>query len=154
MKNKYCFQYCQKLVVLSDDRRKVFLAKRYGETDYDGTWAFIGGKMETSDPSIIEGLRREKNEEVGNNFHLKIYPLATNNLLFKKQDGSSMVLPHYLAVHAGGEVKINREEYSEYGWFNPEELKTLEPKIENIPEMLAWALNLAKLTSAEEFIEI
>ena len=62
---QYNFQYCQKIVVLSKDRTKVLLCKRKGEADYDGIFSFIGGKMETTDISIIEGLKREKDEETG-----------------------------------------------------------------------------------------
>jgi len=41
----------------------VLLAKRAGEADYDGTWSFIGGKMETTDATLVAGMQREKNEE-------------------------------------------------------------------------------------------
>lgn len=41
------------------------MAKRKGKNDYDGTYSFVGGKMETSDNGILEGLKREKNEEIG-----------------------------------------------------------------------------------------
>ena len=52
------FQYIQKLVVLSSDRQSVLVAKRKGEADYDGTFSFIGGKMETTDESLIAGMKR------------------------------------------------------------------------------------------------
>ena len=85
---KYNFQYCQKIVVLSHDKNKVLLCKRKGEADYDGTFSFIGGKMETTDTSIIAGLKREKDEEVGSDFQIQIYPKFSHNLLFQKKDGS------------------------------------------------------------------
>ncbi len=61
---KYNFQYCQKIVVFRNNNTEVLLAKRKGENDYDGTFSFIGGKMETTDNNPVEGMRREKNEEV------------------------------------------------------------------------------------------
>jgi len=63
--DKYLFQYCQKIVVYSEDEASVLLCKRKGEADYDGDFSFIGGKMELSDKDFVAGLRREKNEEVG-----------------------------------------------------------------------------------------
>lgn len=53
------FQYCQKLVVLSQDLDKVLLARRKGEADYDGVFSFIGGKMEMTDESLLAGMKRE-----------------------------------------------------------------------------------------------
>lgn len=110
---KYNFLYCQKIVVLSKDETSVLLCKRKGETDYDGTFSFIGGKMETTDESIVEGIKREKDEEVGQNFRIMLYPKFSFNSLFRKKDGSSMILPHYLAIYVDGEINLN-EEYSEY----------------------------------------
>lgn len=50
----YNFQYCQKLIVISPEKDTVLLCKRKGEADYDGVFSFIGGKMETSDISIMD----------------------------------------------------------------------------------------------------
>ena len=65
MSSTLLFQYCQKLVVLSTDKQSVLLAQRKGEADYDGVFSFIGGKLETTDESLLAGMRREKNEEIG-----------------------------------------------------------------------------------------
>jgi NADH pyrophosphatase NudC (nudix superfamily) len=143
------FQYCQKIVVLSKDRNKVLLCKRKGEEDYNGLYSFIGGKMETSDESIIEGLRREKNEEVGEEFKVRIYPTFSTNLLFRKKDGNSMILPHYLAVYERGDIKLN-EEYSDYKWVRIDELNKFEPKIESIPKILEQILKLDRIITKEE----
>jgi hypothetical protein len=43
------FQYCQKIVVYSQDGQSVLLCKRKGEADFDSVFSFIGGKMERSD---------------------------------------------------------------------------------------------------------
>ena len=152
--SKYNFQYCQKLVVFSKDAKQILLAKRHGEADYDGTFSFIGGKMETSDESIIKGLQREKNEEVGPSVRLNVYPLATHNVLFKKKDGSSMILPHYLAFYADGEIKLNKAEYSQYQWVLVEDISAFEPKVENITEMVNWALALSKTIQQKDLVEI
>lgn len=150
---QYNFQYCQKIVVLSKDKTKVLLCKRKGEADYDGIFSFIGGKMETTDKSLIDGLQREKNEEVGKNFKIKIYPTFSFNLLFRKKAGNAMVLPHYLAVHLKGNIKLN-EEYSEYRWIPINELSKFEPKIPSIPETVKELLRLDAIVKSKEFLTL
>jgi 8-oxo-dGTP pyrophosphatase MutT (NUDIX family) len=140
------FQYCQKLVILSDDLKSVLLAKRKGEADYDGTYTFVGGKMETTDESLLAGLKREKDEEIGAGTVIKVLPDETRNLLFRKKDGNSMVIPHIAAIYVSGEIAVN-EEYSDYQWVPLSELQAFEPKIPNIPELTEWAVR--KLTNAD-----
>lgn len=84
-KEKYNFQYCQKIVIFSPDLKKVLLCKRKGENDYDGIYSFIGGKMESSDEDIVSAMEREKNEEIGEDFKVKLYHEFSNNLTFKKK---------------------------------------------------------------------
>ncbi len=141
----YNFQYCQKIVVYSQDMKSVLLCKRRNEADFDGVFSFIGGKMENTDESILEGLRREKNEEVGENCQIRIYTDFSTNIFFKKSDGSSMILPHYLAVFEQGTIHLS-EEYSEFQWVALSEINSFEPKIPSIPEILE------KLTSLKELI--
>lgn len=152
--SKYAFQYCQKIIVFSEDWSQVLLARRRGEADYDGTFSFIGGKMEATDKTIIEGVRREKNEEIGETARLKLYTGSTRNLLYRKADSSNMILPHYLAHYLGGEIKLNYREYSEYCWVSIPQLAEFEPKVENIPEMVDWALSLKICAKAEDLIDI
>jgi 8-oxo-dGTP pyrophosphatase MutT (NUDIX family) len=140
------FQYCQKLVILSADRQNVLLAKRKGETDYDGTYSFIGGKMETTDPDILAGMKREKDEEIGQAVKIKVLPDETYNLLFRKKDGNSMILPHIAGLYVAGEVRLSNE-YSDYKWVPIAGLETFEPKIENIPQLTRWAVQ--KLSAPE-----
>ena len=151
--DKYSFQYCQKIVILSKDKNKVFLCKRKGEADYDGIFSFIGGKMEITDLSIIKGLKREKDEEVGTDFKIMLYPKFSLNLLFIKKDGNSMIIPHYLAIYEGGDVNLN-EEYSEYQWVKIKDLNEFEPKISTIPEIVNEILRLDKIANKKEFILI
>lgn len=150
---EYNFQYCQKIIVLSKDKSSVLLCKRKGEADYNGVFSFIGGKMENTDLSIIEGLKREKDEEVGVEFQILLYPIFSLNLLFRKKDGNSMILPHYLAIYEKGDIKLN-EEYSEYKWIKIDKLNEFEPKIENIPETVNELLRLEKIAQEKEFILI
>lgn len=153
MQSNLLFQYCQKLIILSADKKSVLLAKRKGEADYDGTFSFIGGKMETTDADMVAGMKREKNEEIGNNAKVKILPYETYNIFFRKKDGNSMILPHIAGIFVSGEISIN-DEYSEYRWVPIAELDSFEPKIANIPEFTNWALQ--KVISADDtkFVEI
>ena len=151
---KYNFQYCQKIVILSEDKTKVLLCKRFGEIDHDGIFSFIGGKMETTDLSLIEGLKREKNEEVGSEFKIMLYPTFCFNVLFKKKDGNAMILPHYLAIYKEGKIDLNNNEYSEYKWVKIDELDKFEPKISTIPEVVSEILRLEKIAGNDEYILI
>jgi len=146
--DKHSFQYCQKIVVFSSDVSKVLLCKRQGEADHDGEFSFIGGKMETSDASIVEGLKREKDEEVGEGFKIKLYPTFSTNRYVVKKDGSSMVLPHYYAVYVSGDIELN-EEYSEFKWVPLTELNDFEPKIAKIPAVVEKLLALKGIHKEE-----
>ena len=150
---KYSFQFCPKIVVFSGDLKSVLLCKRKDESDYNGTFSFIGGKMEITDESIEAGLAREKNEEVGKDFRIELYAKYSANLFFVKKDGSKMILPHYCAIHKGGEIKLN-EEYSEFRWVAVDELNSFEPKISNIPESVDDMRRLMKLQDENDRIEI
>ena len=150
---KYNFQYCQKIVVYSKDMDSVLLCKRKGEADYDGDFSFIGGKMETTDQNIIEGLKREKSEEVGEDFKVKIYLDFTSSVSFVKKDGSAMILPHYFSVYESGQIKLS-DEYSEYKWVPIKEIGSFEPKIFTIPQILAKFEILKEIISKTESIII
>jgi len=141
MPENLSFQYCQKLVVLSEDKSAVLLARRKGEADYDGVYSFIGGKMETTDETLLAGMQREKNEEVGPDVRLRVIANQSYNILFRKSDGNSMVLPHIAAQYIGGTIELN-EEYSDYTWVPVNEINTFEPKIETVPEAVHWALGM------------
>ena len=152
MPSNLLFQYCQKLVILSADRQSVLLAKRKGEADYDGVFSFIGGKMETTDTSFVAGMKREKTEEIGPNAVVAVLPDETRNVLFRKKDGNSMVLPHIAGVYVSGNITLN-EEYSEYQWVPLAELEAFEPKIDSVLLMTQWALE--KLASPDnQLVEI
>lgn len=68
------------MIVFNQDFSAVLLAKRQGEQDYDGVFAFIGGKLETTDGGLIEGLRREKDEEIGADARVSVLPTMTHNI--------------------------------------------------------------------------
>ena len=151
--DKYNFQNCQKIVVFSEDNTKVLLAKRKGENDYDGIYSFIGGKMETTDKNLVEGMRREKNEEIGETCKVKLYPIYSTSTYYIKKDGSYMVLPHYYARFVEGDISLS-DEYSEYKWVSINEIDSFKPIIENIPEFTRRLLKLVPLMTEEDFVLI
>jgi len=150
---KYNFQYCQKIVVFSKDELSVLLCKRQGEADLDGIFTFIGGKMEITDSSIIDGLTREKNEEMGKGFKIKIFPVFSINLSYFKKDGRHMILPHYYARHDRGEIQLN-EEYSEFRWVRLDKIASFEPKVFSIPEILNKLAVLREIIDKTESVVI
>jgi 8-oxo-dGTP pyrophosphatase MutT (NUDIX family) len=133
--NTTLFQYCQKIVLFSADFSSVLLARRKGEVDYDGVYSFIGGKMETSDASFLEGLRREKQEEIGSACSVRVYPTYTTHRLFQKADGTSMVLPHVFAVFESGEIVLN-DEYSDFVWVSISDIDVFSPKIDTVSHIV------------------
>jgi ADP-ribose pyrophosphatase YjhB (NUDIX family) len=153
MKDPYSFQYCQKIVLFNQAQDAVLLARRKGEADYDGVYSFIGGKMETTDGGFVEGLKREKNEEIGESARISVCPLTSYNAYFIKKDGSAMVIPHYYAIHQGGEITIN-DEYSDYKWVRLAELPAFEPKIETISDAVEWAVRMRPLLPDNDFVII
>lgn len=148
--NELFFQYCPKLVVFNETFDKVLLAKRKGEQDYDGIFSFIGGKLETSDGGIIEGIKREKTEEIGSNAKIQIAPMSVFNVYFQKKDGSSMILPHHICKFISGTIELN-EEYSEYRWVDLNDLDDFSPKIDTIEPAVNWAKRFINQLQEEDF---
>jgi 8-oxo-dGTP pyrophosphatase MutT (NUDIX family) len=149
MSNTTHFQYCQKLVVIDTKTNSVLLARRKGEADYDGVYSFIGGKMETTDGGIVEGMRREKEEEIGKEAQVSVAANLSYNVYFQKSDGNCMILPHHYAEYLGGNIEIN-EEYSDYKWVTLDELDAFEPKIENIPEVVQRIMQLGEVAKSRD----
>ncbi|RDI53333.1 NUDIX hydrolase [Nocardia mexicana] len=135
------FQYCQKLVVIDPAANRVLLARRKGEADYDGVYSLIGGKMETTDGSILDAIRREKEEEIGKAPTISIAEDISYNVHFRKKDGNSMILPHFYAEYEGGDIELN-DEYSDYAWVPVDQLGEFEPKIDTIPAAVRWATEI------------
>jgi len=147
------FQYCQKLIVLSEDKSKVLLAKRKGEADYDGVYSFIGGKMETTDESLLAGMKREKDEEISPAATIAVLPGESCNVLFRKKDGNTVVLSHIAGVFVSGTITVS-DEYSDYAWVPISELGGFEPKIANIPGLVGWALHTLNNIAASQLVQI
>lgn len=152
MSTEYNFQYCQK-IVLFDAHERVLLARRQGEEDFDGTYSFIGGKMEVTDGELIDGLRREKEEEIGRRAIVLVAPHISYNVLYRKKNGSSMVLPHVYGRYEGGEIDLN-EEYSDYKWVDPTELEDFGPKIDTVEDAVKCVQSIKRIVTESDLVRI
>lgn len=131
------------------------MAKRFGEQDYDGVYSFIGGKTEITDESLVAALKREKDEEIGPDAKLRVcWTMSCQQVLFRKKDGNSMVIPHHVAIFAGGNITLNPEEYADYKWVPIDEFATFEPKIAINTEAVAAAQRLLPILTDADFVEI
>ncbi len=161
MNEKYSFQICQKIIVFSKDRRRVLLCQRKGEADFNDLYSFIGGKMETTDQKFfkglkkeeLEGLRREKNEEVGKDFKIKIYQKLTTNYFYIKKDGNHMILPHYYAIYKNGKIELSNE-YSNHKWVEINKISSFKPMIKNVPEVIKLFKKMEKIIDQKDFVII
>ena len=148
------FHYCPKIIVFSTDKKSVLLARRAGEADYDGVYTFIGGKTETTDGSLLAGLQREKDEEIGKDAKLKIcYMMSCYQVWYTKHNGNSMVLPHHIAIYQGGKIELNPGEYDDYKWVPVEDIDQ-HAKIPANPPAVRAALRYLPILSDEDFVEI
>jgi 8-oxo-dGTP pyrophosphatase MutT (NUDIX family) len=147
------FQYCPKQIVFSADKKSVLLARRAGEADYNGVYSFIGGKTETTDGGLLAGLRREKNEEVGEQARLRIcYAMSCYQTWFTKANGASMILPHHIAIYQGGDIVLSNE-YSEYKWVPIEEIDHYN-RVPTVPPAVHAALCYLPMLTDKDFVEI
>jgi len=154
MQNKTLFQLCQKIVVINEADQTVLLAKRHGEADFDGIYSLIGGKAETTDGGIVEGMQREKNEEIGADAKLSVYPYVSWDTYYTKKDGSGMFLPHYYASYVGGEIQLNADEYESYQWVEISDLADFEPKIDTILPAVEMLMKLKTHFTQPDFVLI
>lgn len=94
--------------------------------------------METTDDGLLAGMKREKDEEIGQAVRINVLPDETYNVLFRKKDGNAMVVPHIASIYVSGEIELN-DEYSDYQWVPLTEINGFEPKIPNISQLAQWA---------------
>lgn len=147
------FQFNQKMVLLNAEKTAVLLAKRQGESDYDATFVFTGGKLEVTDEDIIDGLKREKDEELGTDCRVRVCPKLSWNVLFRKADGNSIIVAHFPASFVSGAVVLS-DEYSEFQWVELTKLEEFEPKVHNIPEIVHRIIALDATLQKDDWFEI
>lgn len=148
------FQYCPKIIVFSADKQSVLLARRANEVDYNDLYTFIGGKTQNSDGSLLAGLKREKEEEIGKAVKLKIcWLMSCYQVWYVKKDGNYMVLPHHVAVYQGGDIKLNPDEYADYKWVKVKDIDKYD-QVFSTPLATRNALRLLSVLNDDDFSAI
>lgn len=116
------FQVCCKFVVFDTTGNNILLCQRKWEADFNNTFSFSGGKIENSDNGIWDGMQREKNEELWVKCSLTVYKELCDFAYYIKNDGTHMILPHFLCIFQWWEIILS-DEYSAYQRFPLSELE-------------------------------
>lgn len=148
------FHYCPKQLIFSEDKKSVLMARRAGEADYDGVFSYVGGKTETTDGSLLQGLKREKDEEIGASARVKIcWSFSCYQAWYRKANGNYMVLPHHVGIFMGGTIDLNKDEYDDYKWVPIIEIEHYNDIPTNV-DALHGAVRLLEILKDEDFEEI
>jgi len=99
---------------------KHFMIKQALNKPFGGQWRHPGGKFELNE-NPIEGLKREVKEETG----LEIEVIDKCPLAILKSDYADHYFGFYRAKCKNAEIKINKREVENFGWFTVEEIKRL-----------------------------
>lgn len=98
------------LFLAADTKRFLFLLRTQGRTA--GTWGLVGGKKEPHDLTLVDALKREISEEIGDSPAIKkIVPLE----LFVSNDQNFQYNTYVLIVEKEF-IPILNEEHSGYAW--------------------------------------
>jgi len=129
---------CQKICLYDKKTKSILLCKRQGEEDFDEVFSFPGGKMDDADETMVDGIKRELEEELGSEVEYELQMDFSINREFTRKDGKYMVLPHYLAIYKGGKIHINEDEYSDSIWVTVEDMSSVNciPNIKEISDLL------------------
>ena len=103
------------VIIEEIDGKLCTLLNKHKKTDTkpNPQWQFCGGEMENFDQSLEETAKREVKEEMG--IEIEIEKLI-DVMLHKRDDGSIVILVHYLAKRIG-EIKPD-EDIIEWKWFD------------------------------------
>lgn len=100
------------LFLAQNTKRFLFLQRTQSKTE--GTWSLVGGKKEPQDQTLIDGLNREIQEEIGSCPPIKkIIPLE----LFISKDLHFQYNTYILIVDHEF-IPILNQEHSAYAWCN------------------------------------
>jgi molecular chaperone GrpE len=133
----YLLQLSIKAVIYDKEKDAFLLVKDVNEDSFFSThfgpWELAGGRLQKGE-SIIDCLKREIKEELGNDFQYELEDmLGAAGIEYRT---GKAVASGYLVFYSGGEIKLSPE-HSEYKW---ESARTIEENSDYKP----WLKNLVK----------
>jgi ADP-ribose pyrophosphatase YjhB (NUDIX family) len=120
------------VIIEEQDGQKMALLNKHKQTSEkpNPKWQFCGGEMEDFDAGLEETAKRECQEEMG--IEIEIEKLL-DVLVQKRDDGSLVILVHYLAKRIG-EIKPG-DEIEDWNWFPLDQLpENIAPNVKPILE--------------------
>lgn len=103
--------------LITDESGKRLLLARRAENDYrGGKWSALGGKIDPGE-SPEHAVARETLEESG---------LVLDGLILFRIQRNERWTTHFFKADAKGDLLLNPDEHSEYGYFTADELPGLE----------------------------
>jgi mutator protein MutT len=115
------FQINVSVVILKS--KKILLGKRSPtEEVYPNLWGIPGGKIDSTDTSLEDGLSREVKEEIG--IAIKNIKLLKNNIRKKSNDSQTLYLTFKAEISEGTPRAL--EDTVEVKWFNFNEINPNE----------------------------
>lgn len=153
------FYVVANVVVYRDsDKRCLILKRSEREKAHPNKYAVPGGKLEWKDlpidkPTRINGdildyenaienlLVRETKEEAGIDIHSNFKYI--NSVAFIRPDGIPVIMVKFAAKYKSGEVKLEKDSFTDFKWVNEHEVKQYDC-IKGIQEEIAQAISLYK----------
>lgn len=121
------FELSQK-VVLYDPMQKKFLVAKDADTTTEGystfgPWDLPGGRVNEGEEDLVESVKRELQEEVGD-IEFELSPIVGGCTLRVSSDKANprKVHHYYLGIYKQGEIVLS-EEHSEFRWVTAEEVE-------------------------------
>jgi 8-oxo-dGTP diphosphatase len=102
--------------------RFLIIKRNLNEVAYPGKWALPGGKVEMGE-TIMDTLKREVKEEVG--IEIEDDKRFLLDFTFTRPDGINVIGLCFL-VRPKSEKVLLSEDFDEYRWITPAELKELD----------------------------
>ncbi len=144
------------VIYREEDGRCLLLKRSEREKVHPGKYAVPGGKLEwqnldLKNPTRMNGdvidfenavgdlLKREVMEEAGIEIDGRIKYI--NSVAFVRPDGIPVILVKFAAKYKSGEVKLEKESFTDFVWVNKEEVKNYEC-IRGIHEEIEETINL------------
>lgn len=118
-------------VIFSKGGNEVLLLKRAnGDIWMPNKWALVGGKVEDGEDTVT-AITREIREETGMEISefIGYYVIRT---------GKNHIEYVYIAVVEGEPAVTLNDEHTDYGWFNTDEIMTLD-RVDHLDDMVALA---------------